>query len=211
MGSLWAHLKSLINPTVSNDIPIKANVLNNFFQMFLCKLLKYHKNQAHAIPHSDFVKCSMFLAPVSDSELCSNVLSLSSSQSLGSDGRLLDIIKNNIHYINHQLTYIFNLSFSQGVFPNLLKNAIVVPIHKNGKRDDPNNYRPISILTTFSKVLEKLFIPDLFSLLIEIIFCILINLVSDQENSPHLLQLKLLVVYLLNAILIKSYSCFTRS
>ena len=153
----------------------------------------------------------MFLAPVSDSELCSNVLSLSSSQSLGSDGRLLDIIKNNIHYINHQLTYIFNLSFSQGVFPNLLKNAIVVPIHKNGKRDDPNNYRPISILTTFSKVLEKLFIPDLFSLLIEIIFCILINLVSDQKNSPHLLQLKLLVVYLLNAILIKSYSCFTRS
>ena len=43
------------------------------------------------------------------------------------------------------------------MFPNLLKNAIVVPIYKNGKRDDPNNYMPISILTTFSKVLEKLF------------------------------------------------------
>ena len=43
------------------------------------------------------------------------------------------------------------------MFPNLLKNSIVVPIHKNGKRDDPNNYRPISILTIFFKVLEKLF------------------------------------------------------
>ena len=60
----------------------------------------------------------MFLAPVSDSEVCSNVLSLSNSQSLGCDGILPDIIKNNIHYTNHQLTYIFNLSFSQGVFPN---------------------------------------------------------------------------------------------
>ena len=99
----------------------------------------------------------MFLAPVSASEVCSNVLSLSNSQPLGSDGILPDIIKNNIHYINHQLTNIFNLSFSQGVFPNLLKNAIVVPTHKSGKRDDPNNYGPISILTTFSKVLAKLF------------------------------------------------------
>ena len=43
------------------------------------------------------------------------------------------------------------------MFPNLLKNSIVVHIHKSDKRDDPNNYRPISILTTFSKVLEKLF------------------------------------------------------
>ena len=43
------------------------------------------------------------------------------------------------------------------MFPNLLKNAVVVPLHKNGKRDDPNNHRPISKLTTFSKVFEKLF------------------------------------------------------
>ena len=99
----------------------------------------------------------MFLAPVSNSKVCSNVLSLSNSRSLGSDGILPAIIKNNIHCINHQLTYIFNLSFLRGVFPNLLKNAIVVPIHTTGKRDDPNNYRPISILTTFSKFLEKLF------------------------------------------------------
>ena len=100
-AKLWAHLKSLINPTVSNDIPINANVLNNFFAYIFKQAPKYHKNQAYTIPHSDFVKCSMFLAPVSASEVCSNVLSLCNSQSLGSNGILLDIIKNNIHYINH--------------------------------------------------------------------------------------------------------------
>ena len=156
-AKLWAHLKSLINPTVRNDIPINANILNNFFANVFKQASQYHKNQAHTIPHSDFVKCSMFSAPVSDSEVCSNVLSLSNSQSLGSDGILPDIIKYFIHYKDHQLTYIFNLSFSQSVFLNLLKNAIVVPIHNNHKRDDPHNYRPISILTIFSKVLEKLF------------------------------------------------------
>ena len=129
-------------------ILINANVINNFLHVFK-QAPKYHKNQAHTIPHSDFVKCSMFLVPVSDSEVYSNVLILSNSQSLGSDGILPDIIKNNIHYVNHQLTLIF--------FTNLLKNLIVVHIHKSDKRDDPNNYRPISILTTFSKVLEKLF------------------------------------------------------
>ena len=56
MGSF----KQLINPTVSNDIPINANVLNNFFANVFKQVPKYHKNQAHTIPNSDFVKCSMF-------------------------------------------------------------------------------------------------------------------------------------------------------
>ena len=38
-AKLWAHLKSFINPTVSNDIPFNANDLNNFLQIFLSKLL----------------------------------------------------------------------------------------------------------------------------------------------------------------------------
>jgi hypothetical protein len=61
------------------------------------------------------------------------------------------------------LVHIFNLLFSQGVFPKLLKNSIVVPIHKGGAHIDPGNYRPISILTTFSKLLEKLYYNRLMS------------------------------------------------
>jgi hypothetical protein len=65
--------------------------------------------------------------------------------------------------IANQITYIFNLSFSQGLFPQLLKSAIVTPIHKSGSKLDPGNYRPISILTLFSKLLEKLFYNRLIS------------------------------------------------
>jgi len=49
------------------------------------------------------------------------------------------------------------------VFPRLLKNAIITPVYKSGSNDDPGNYRSISILTTFCKILEKLFYNRLIS------------------------------------------------
>ena len=55
------------------------------------------------------------------------------------------------------LMHIINLSFNTGIVPKKLKLAKVVSIFKNGDRDQPINYRPISILSAFSKILEKLF------------------------------------------------------
>ena len=53
------------------------------------------------------------------------------------------------------LSEIINLSFNQGVFPNLLKIANVIPIHKKDDKLDCNNYRPISLLSNISKIYEK--------------------------------------------------------
>jgi hypothetical protein len=55
------------------------------------------------------------------------------------------------------VTYIFNASLFTGVFPECLKLATVIPLYKGkGKRDEPNSYRPISILSPLSKALERL-------------------------------------------------------
>ena len=54
------------------------------------------------------------------------------------------------------LAKIVNSSFSQGIFPCALKSAHVVPIHKGGCKTDVTNYRPISLLCSFSKIYEKL-------------------------------------------------------
>ena len=48
------------------------------------------------------------------------------------------------------------MSFKTGKFPNAIKIAKVIPIHKKESTQDVNNYRPISLLSTFSKILEKL-------------------------------------------------------
>lgn len=71
------------------------------------------------------------------------------------------IIKEVIDFIVRPLTYICNLSFQRGVFPNNMKSAKVIPIFKNGDKHYMDNYRPVSLLPQFSKILEKLFVKQL--------------------------------------------------
>ena len=54
------------------------------------------------------------------------------------------------------LVHISNLSLSRGLFPNELKIANVVPIYKSGDEMEFSNYRPVSILPVFSKLIERL-------------------------------------------------------
>ena len=58
--------------------------------------------------------------------------------------------------ICHPLLHIFNRSFETGIFPNSLKIAIITPIHKKEDKNIFTNYRPVSVLPVFSKMLEKL-------------------------------------------------------
>ena len=85
------------------------------------------------------------------------MLSISNSHSVGSDDIRSDMIKTNIFSLAPPLTYIFNLSFLTGIFPALLKSAIVTPIYKGEDNLVPSNYKPISIITVFSKSLKKLY------------------------------------------------------
>ena len=53
------------------------------------------------------------------------------------------------------LTILFNRSITEGKFPKIFKNADVIPLYKSGATDLCNNYRPISLLLTMLKLLEK--------------------------------------------------------
>jgi hypothetical protein len=65
------------------------------------------------------------------------------------------VLKLSANYIRSPLTNICNKSILSGVFPDHLKFSVVKPIYKKGDRMNPASYRPISLLTSFSKVLEK--------------------------------------------------------
>jgi len=67
------------------------------------------------------------------------------------------IVRNVAEEIINPFTYICNLSFQFGHFPSQMKTAKVIPILKSGDKHYFNNYRPISLLPQFSKILEKLY------------------------------------------------------
>jgi Notch-like protein len=80
------------------------------------------------------------------------IMSVKSSNSFGYDEIPTKILKSCSSYISSPLNYIRNTIFTTGVFPDRLKYAIIRPIFKKGNKKDICNYRPISILTSFSKI-----------------------------------------------------------
>ena len=70
---------------------------------------------------------------------------------------LICLVKKIIPFLVIPLEHIFNISLQTGVFPEGMKIARIIPIFKNGNINDFTNYRPISLLSQFSKILEKIF------------------------------------------------------
>ena len=66
--------------------------------------------------------------------------------------RILVLLKQDI---SKQLADLFNLSFSSGSFPSVLKTAKVVSVFKKGSKLDCCNYRPFSLISNVAKILEK--------------------------------------------------------
>ena len=99
---------------------------------------------------------SLFLIPTNPYEITEIVEKLNSDTSCGFDDVRSSVVKSVISFISHHLAYIFNISFLTGSVPSNLKIAKVTPVFKSGDPEDIHNYRPISVLPCFSKILERL-------------------------------------------------------
>ena len=100
---------------------------------------------------------SMFLKPVKELELFNIINSCKSKHSTDVEDLSMYIVKSTVKAIAKLFMHICNMSFSTGVFPTDLKIAKIVPIFKSGDDSSFTNYRPVSLLPQFSKILEKLF------------------------------------------------------
>jgi hypothetical protein len=97
-----------------------------------------------------------FNIPLITRDKVTNMISeLDSSKATGLDGIGPKIVKLSADVISPTIQHIMNLSFNSGVFPDSWKAAKVNPIFKSGSPQDINNYRPISILPTLSKLIER--------------------------------------------------------
>lgn len=100
-------------------------------------------------------KDSFSLFPTSPEEIINVVQAMASKKSSGYDNVSVDIMKLAILYVAKPMSKIINNSFFSGVVPDDIKIAKVCPIYKNGDKAEVSNYRPISVLSSFSKIFEK--------------------------------------------------------
>ena len=124
-----------IGPTLAKDIPSSDRTPSDYLH-----------NRIHE---------SFFFAPVLENEILMIISKLKNSSS-GWDCFETKVIKEIKTIIVEPLVYICNLSISTGIFPYELKLAQVVPIFKAGDDEFFSNYRPVSILSVFSKIFEKI-------------------------------------------------------
>ena len=97
---------------------------------------------------------TIFLYPVSESEIKNSILELKMNSVPGHDNIKSSTLKEMLSYIIEPLQYIVNLIFQQGKFPDV-KKSIVKPIFKQGDPKNVSNYRPISIISNIAKIVEK--------------------------------------------------------
>ena len=99
------------------------------------------------------------------------------SKANGPDNISNKLIKLICRSISAPLTKLCNLSFSLGEFPDIWKEANVNPLHKDDDRQIKTNYRPISLLSNFSKILEKHAFIAIYN------YCITHNLLTWKNSG----------------------------
>ena len=111
---------------------------------------------------TDPINNSLFLRPTDTDEIMKEINQLKNKTTL--DFRVT-LLKHAKQELVNGLVIIFNKSFQEGCFPEILRIAKVIPVHKGDVTTDPGNYRPISLLSVFDKLLEKVMLNRLLQFL----------------------------------------------
>jgi hypothetical protein len=154
----------ITNPQIVSDR------FNTFFQEVIEELLS--QSNYHCLRQNTKFKiknCSetMFIAPVTETEVEQTIKGLKTNSAAGFDEIPVSLVKQCLGYFVKPLVHIYNVSFQTGIFPDIMKKAKIRPLFKKGDKQDVQNYRPISILSAFSKILEILIYYRLLSFLMK--------------------------------------------
>ena len=143
-------LRNLEGLEANTDID-KANMLNDYFYSTF--------NFKHIIdlpPIPQYQDPQLSSITLDYTEVSSELKDVNVNKAIGPDGIPSAVLKECHLELSHSLCQIYNQSLSTGKVPDTWKCANVVPIYKKGNANIVKNYRPVSLLSVISKILEKL-------------------------------------------------------
>lgn len=144
-----------------------SNTFNKFFSSVGAELTK--NLPTSKTPFNSYMQNvtpqSIFVAPVTQCEILTTITKLKNKTSSGHDGVNTCLIKENKYVLSEPLEILYNMSLASGCVPDKLKIAKVIPLYKNGEKSVVSNYRPISLLSVFNKILEKLVYSRVYNFL----------------------------------------------
>ena len=162
------NINLVVGDVVLTDECCVANTFNNFFSQI-------GKNISDSIPDNihepstfmtgNYINSFMF-SEILPSDVDCTIRSLCNKK-VNVNSIPVNIIKRISYIISPVLASIFNRSVLHGIFPDSLKIARVIPLHKGGSKADVNNYRPISILPIFAKIFEKIIYKKMYKFLVK--------------------------------------------
>jgi hypothetical protein len=156
----------LINGNIIENTSEIAEAFNNFFinigNELDKKIPKTLTKPTAFIPRN--YNINLFLDPATSDEI-GIIIDKLKECATGWDCIPSIVIKDSKEILKPTLRHIINNSLTYGIFPTELKLANVVPIFKAGSTEEITNYRPVSLLTTFSKIYEKIFYNRLLKFL----------------------------------------------
>ena len=144
----------VINNKITSDGKEIASGLNNNFINIGRSLAQQITSTINPLSCINTNINSIYIPDILKNEIITVVYSLK-NVSPGYDAMPASILKQCLCTYIDPLTYLINLSFNQGIFPDELKIAKVLPIYKSDDKHLIHNYRPISVLPFFSKFVEK--------------------------------------------------------
>jgi hypothetical protein len=160
----------------------KAELFNKFF------FSQFNNNDYTCPDQPIFANLNLGHITVTEHEVLTIIKGLSTNKAMGADGLGPIFYKNCASAIVPSLTLLFNLSLLSGIIPTEWKTANIVPIHKKGSKDNIKNYRPISLLCTVGKILEKVVHNHVYSIIKEDIFINQHGFMSGKSTCTQLVE-----------------------
>ena len=167
-GEMWKAIKNALpnpkksavfsifdNGKVYTDSASIAKIMNNHFISIGKKLSKAFKHCTSKFSTVNSQQLHFNLVPVDEGFVSQTIAKLRPSRAVGLDKLSARLLRDGCPVIAPVLTSLINKSLSDGAFPKLWKSAKVSALFKGGDKLSKDNYRPISILPTVSKIIER--------------------------------------------------------